>query len=191
MAELTLEQHFAKMQDKAKQLAKNNLPLEIAARTTHALITKRIFHKGRNSSNASIGTYNTTTEIYADDKNLRRAGTHRGKTGKPTKTSYYKNYRALKRQQGFNPAVVNLRLQNELQSDFANAPMSPSDNSSPEPNTIKVSAQEYQIVLRKKINVDKMEGLEDKYGRIFAHTKQERKVFRKVAQKELILFLNR
>ena len=191
MAELTLEQHFKKMQDQAKKLAKNNLPLEIGARTVHALITNRIFHKGRNSSNASIGSYNTSTELYVDDKNLRRSGTHRGKTGKPIKTSYYKNYRTLKQQQGFNPSVVNLRLQNELQSDFANVNMSPSNNSSPKPNTIKVSAQEYQIVLRKQVNVDKMDGLEKKYGRIFAHTKQEKKIFRKVVQKELILFLNR
>lgn len=191
MAQLTLEEHFAKMKKQARQLAKENKPLRIAARTTHALITNRIFHEGKNSAGGSIGNYNTTTELWVEDKNLRRAGTHRGKTGKPTKTSYYQNYRALKQQQGFNPSVVNLRLQNELQSDFANVPMGPSNNSSPEPNTIKVSVNEYVIKLRKEVNVQKVNGLEEKYGSIFKHTKKERKLFYKVAQKELIKFLNK
>lgn len=191
MAQLTLKEHFAKMKKQAKELAKENIPLRIAARTTHAIITNRIFHEGKNSAGGSIGNYNTTTELWVEDKNLRRSGTHRGKTGKPTKTSYYKSYKALKQQQGFNPSVVNLRLQNELQSDFANVPMGPSNNSTPEPDTIRVSVNEYVIKLRKDVNVQKMNGLEDKYGSIFKHTKKEKKLFRKVAQKELIKFLNK
>jgi hypothetical protein len=191
MAQLTLEEHFAKMKRQARTLAKENVPLRIAARTTHAFITNRIFHEGKNSADGSIGTYNATTELWVSDKDLRRSGTHRGKTGKPTKTSYYQSYRALKQQQGFNPNVVNLRLQNALQSDFANVPMSPNSNASPEPNTIRVNPNEYVIKLRKEVNVQKFDGLEKKYGAIFKHTKRERKLFYSVAQKELIKYLNR
>lgn len=190
MAQLTLEEHFAKMQRQAEQLAKKNLPLEIAARTTHALITDRIFHQGKNTAGSSIGNYNTTSEMWVADKDLRRAGTHRGKTGKPTKTSYYKSYKDLKRQQGFS-GKVNLRLKNELQSDFANASIAENNDAPPRPNTIKVNANEYQIVLRKQINVDKKEGLEAKFGVIFKHTKKERKVFHTVAKKELIKHLSK
>lgn len=190
MAELTLEQHFEKMRRQAEALKKKNVPLEIAARTTHALITDRIFHKGKNTAGSSIGEYNTTTELWVADKDLRRAGTHRGKTGKPTKTSYYKSYKALKRQQGFS-GKVNLRLKNELQSDFANASIAENNDSPPKPNTIKVSPNEYQIVLRKQINVDKKKGLEKKYGDVFIHSKKERKMFHRVAQKELIKYLSK
>jgi len=190
VAQLTLEQHFEKMRSRAAKLAKDNRPLEIAARTTHALITDRIFHEGKNTAGSSIGSYNTTSEIWVADKDLRRAGTHRGKTGKPTKTSYYRSYKDLKRQQGFS-GKVNLRLKNELQSDFANARLSPNNDAPPKPNTIKVNPNEYIIVLRKEINVDKKEGLENKYGRIFAHTKVERKKFHEVAKKELIVYLSK
>jgi len=191
MAQLTLEQHFDKMLRQARELKRNNVPLEIAARTTHALITNRIFHEGKNSSNSAIGSYNTSTELWASDENLRRTGTHRGKTGKPIKTSYYKSYKALKQQQGFNSNVVNLRMKNELQSDFANARIAESNNSAPKPNTIKVNPNLFIISLRKRVNVDKKEGLEQKYGSIFTHTSAERKAFHKVAQKELIKWLSR
>lgn len=191
MAQLTLEQHFRKMRKQAQELKRKNVPLEIAARTTHALITNRIFHEGKNSSGSRIGSYNTTTELWASDENLRRAGTHRGKTGNPTKTSYYKSYKDLKRQQGFNANVVNLRMKNELQSDFANARIAEGSDSPPKPNTIKVNPNEYRIVLRKQINVEKKAGLEQKYGAIFNHTKAERKQFYKVVQKELIRWLSR
>ena len=190
MAKLTLEQHFEKMNRQAKELAKNNVPLGIAARTTHALITNRIFHEGKNTAGSAIGSYNTTTELWVSDENLRRAGTHRGKTGKPTKTSYYKSYKDLKRQQGFS-GKVNLRMKNELQSDFANTQIAENNDSPPRPNTIKVNPNEYRIVLRKQINVEKKAGLEQKYGAVFSHTKAERKAFHKVAKKELIKFLSK
>ena len=179
------------MRKQARDLKRNNVPLEIAARTTHALITNRIFHEGKNSSDSRIGSYNTSTELWASDEDLRRAGTHRGKTGNPTKTSYYRSYKALKQQQGFNANMVNLRMKNELQSDFANARIAEGNDAPPKPNTIKVNPNEYRIVLRKQINVDKKAGLEQKYGKIFSHTKAERKAFHKVAQKELIKWLSR
>jgi hypothetical protein len=191
VAQLTLEQHFEKMRRQAQELKRNNIPLEIAARTTHALITNRIFHEGKNSADSRIGNYNTSTELWVSDENLRRAGNHRGKTGKPTKTSYYKSYKALKQQQGFNANVVNLRMKNELQSDFANAKIAEGNDSPPKPNTIKVNPNLFIISLRKQINVDKKEGLEKKYGKIFSHTKAERKEFHRVAKKELILWLSR
>lgn len=192
MATLTLQQYLDKIKRQNRELMKKNVPLQIAAQTTHALITNRIFHEGRATDGGPIGSYDNTNEMWVENDQLRRAGTNKGKTGDPIKTSYYKSYKALKRQQGFNADVVNLRMKNELQSDFANAPIGENSDAVPKVNTIKIDAQEYQIQVRKKINRDKMEGAEKRFSkRIFAHTEDEKKQFRNVARKELIKFLNR
>ena len=107
MATLTLEQYFAKIKRQNAQLMKENLPLQIAAQTTHALITNRIFHEGRATDGGPIGSYDNTNEMWVENDQLRRAGTNKGKTGNPIKTSYYKSYKALKRQQGFTQFVKN------------------------------------------------------------------------------------
>lgn len=203
MATLTLEQYLAKIKRQNRELIKKNVPLQIAAQTTHALITNRIFHEGRATDGGPIGSYDDKNEMWVSDDQLRRNGNHRGKptgltkSGKPRKrggqikTTYFKSYKELKRKQGFNPDVVNLRMKNELQSDFANRQIGKQNNAVPKVRTIKIDAQEYQIILRKQINVDKMEGAEKRFSkRIFAHTEDEKKQFRNVARKELIKFLN-
>ena len=81
-------------------------------------------------------------------------------------------------------------MKNELQSDFANAPISENDDSEPKVKTIKINPQEYQIQVRKKINRDKMEGQTERFGTIFMHTEDEKKKFHEIVQKELIKFLN-
>lgn len=195
MATLTLQQYLDKIKRQNVALMKENVPLQIAAQTTHALITNRIFHEGRATDGGPIGSYDNTNEMWVENDQLRRAGTNKGKTGEPIKTSYYKSYKALKRQQGFNADVVNLRMKNELQSDFASGKIDSIGQNSdavPKVETYKKSPQEYQIRLSKQINVDKMEGAEKRFSkRIFAHTEDEKKQFRNVARKELIKFLNR
>ena len=190
MATLTLKQYKAKIKRQNRELLKKNLPLQIAAQTTHALITNRIFHEGRKTDGSATGSYDTKQEMWVENDQLRKAGTNRGKTGNPITTSYYKSYKALKSQQGFNANVVNLRMKNELQSDFANAPISQNSDSMPKVKTIKISPQEYQIQVRKKINRDKMEGQTERFGTIFMHTEDEKKKFHEIVQKELIKFLN-
>jgi len=194
MATLTLQQYLDKIKRQNRELIKKNVPLQIAAQTTHALITNRIFHEGRATDGGPIGSYNTTNEMWVKNDQLRRSGNNTGKTGKPIKSNYYKSYKALKINQGFSGDIVDLRMKNELQSDFANAPIGKNDDNPPKVNTIKIDAQEYQIQVRKKINRDKMEGAEsdERFGKkIFAHTEDEKKKFREIARKELIKFLNR
>lgn len=190
MATLTLKQYLAKIKRQNRELIKENLPLQIAAQSTHAEITERIFHEGRKTDGSATGSYNTKDELYASDSQLRKAGNHTGKTGNSITTSYYKSYKALKEQQGFYTNIVNLRMKNELQSDFANAPISKNSDSMPKVKTIKISPQEYQIQVRKKINRDKMEGQTQRFGTIFKHSEDEKKHFRNIARKELIKFLN-
>jgi hypothetical protein len=190
MSQLTPDQFIISLKEKAKKLSKENLPLKIAATTTEALRVDRIFHEGLNQNGSSIGTYNTSTEIYASDDQLRRNGTNKGKTGKPTKTSYYKSYRDLKTQQGFNASGVNLRMTNNFQSDYANAPLAKSSNQVPKPRPFKVSVNHYQVKLSRQENVDKLEGFEKKYGKVFDFSEGEKKAFYKTYNFEANKILN-
>jgi hypothetical protein len=185
MAQLTVAQFQSKLAAKAAELAKVNLPLKIAAQTVHAFRVDRIFHKGVDGA-----SYNTTTPLYVSDNQLRRRGPHRGKTGKPIKTNYFKSYFDLKQNQGFDPNIVNLRLTNNLQSDFANVSLSPSNDSFPASATpIKIDASLWVERLDRPENVEKYIYLSKKYRNPFRFTKSERKLFQKVAQEELIKLL--
>ena len=104
------------------------------------------------------------------------------------KTSYYKSYKALKEQQGFNANKVNLRMTNNLQSEFANTNIpSGSDGVPQKAKPEKVSANLY---VERIDNVKKMEGLEERYGNIFGFTKGERSEFFKVYEFEALKILN-
>jgi len=187
MAQLTEAQFANKIREKVKLLAKDNVPLKLAAASVHADRINRIFYVGLNSNSARIGTYDTTRELWVSDNQLRRKGTNRGKTGKPTKTSYYKNYKTLKKQQGFRDDRVNLRMTNNLQSEFANVNISASSNTIPRnAKPIKVNKDKY---IERIDNVKKLEGIEAKYGDVFDFTKGEVNKFYKVYNAEAIRIL--
>jgi len=187
MAQLTEAQFAKSIREKVKLLAKENLPLKIAATSVHADRINRIFHVGLNSNAGRIGTYDTTRELWVSDDQLRRAGTHRGKTGKRIKTSYYPNYKDLKKQQGFRNDRVNLRMTNNLQSEFANKNISSSSNSVPKNATpIKVNKNKY---VERIDNDGKLKGIEAKYGDVFGFTKGEINKFYKVYNAEALRIL--
>jgi hypothetical protein len=195
MAELTTKQFAAKLKGITRKMKTDNLPYKIAVQTVHALRINRIFHVGLNASAGRIGSYDTKREIYASDDQLRRKGTHKGKSGKTKfqsgkahKTSYYKNYKALKQQQGFNASRVNLRMTNNLQSEFANVNISKSSNSAPKGSMpVKVNPLLY---VERIDNLNKLEGIEKKYGDVFGFTNGERTKFNRTFQFEMNKLLN-
>jgi len=188
MAELTITQWVQK-QRKLQEDIRKGLPLEIAARTVHTLRVNRIFHEGRNTAGGSIGSYDRSRELWVPDSRLRRNGSHRGKTGKAIKTTYFKSYFALKSEQGFDAGTVNLRLTNDLQSDFANARLSKGSDNVPTTPPIKASPSLWKEQLRRSKNVDKMNGNERRFGRIFGATKQEQDQFQKTGYDEMVRIL--
>lgn len=159
-------------------------PLAIAAQTVHALRVVRIFDK-----EGTGGTYNKTRPLYVADKNLRRAGSHRGKTGKPIKTTAFPSYYALKRQQGFNPDIVNMRLTNDLQSDFANAPQTNGTNTPVGPLT-EINKNLYVEDVKRPNNIVKLKSGIKKYGDFTKFTKSERAKFAQIVQFEFMKVLN-
>ena len=183
MAQLTPEQFAAKLREKAKAIALN-APLQIAAQSVHADRVIRIFSDG-----ISGASYNKTDALYVADKDLRRAGTHRGKTGKTIKTSAYPSYYALKRQQGFDPNKVNLRLTNDLQSDFANSQKTNTTGAPPVGEVIKVNNNLYVEALRRSENVDKLKGNIKRFGNFVAFTQKEKDDFQRIYAFEMTKLL--
>lgn len=176
---MTVAEEIAKLRASVKALA-DNRPLEFAAQTVHGMRVKRIFQDG-----ISGASYNTTRELWVADKNLRRSGSHKGKTGRSIKTTYFKSYFDLKNQQGFKSGKVNLRLTNDLQSDFANSPQTDGTGAPPIGKVIKVSNNVYMEALRRPKNVQKLKGLVRKYGDFTLFTPNERTKFAFVYQAEM------
>jgi hypothetical protein len=183
MAQLSWRDYANKLLSKAG-LIKVNLPLQIAAQSVHADRVIRIFSDG-----ISGASYNKTDALYVADKDLRRSGTHKGKTGKQIKTTYYPSYYDLKQQQGFDPNTVNMRLTNDLQSDFANSQKTNTTGAPPTGQVIKVNNNLYVEALRRSENVDKLKGNEKRFGNFVAFTQKEKDDFQRIYAFEMTKLL--
>ena len=183
MAQLSWKDYANKLLSKAG-LIKVNLPLQIAAQSVHADRVIRIFSDG-----ISGASYNKTDALYVADKDLRRSGTHKGKTGKQIKTTYYPSYYDLKQQQGFDPNTVNMRLTNDLQSDFANSQKTNTTGAPPTGQVIKVNNNLYVEALRRHENVDKQKGNVKRFGNFVAFTQKEKDDFQRIYSFEMTKLL--
>jgi hypothetical protein len=183
MAQLSWKDYANKLLSKAG-LIKVNLPLQIAAQSVHADRVIRIFSDG-----ISGASYNKTDALYVADKDLRRSGTHKGKTGKQIKTTYYPSYYDLKQQQGFDPNTVNMRLTNDLQSDFANSQKTNTTGAPPTGQVIKVNNNLYVEALRRPENVDKLKGNVKRFGNFVAFTQKEKDDFQRIYAFEMTKLL--
>lgn len=169
---MTAAEHIAKLKAQVKAL-ETNKPFAIAVQTVHALRVKRIFDDG--IPNAAY----SKKPIHVENTQLRR--TNKGKTGKAEKTSYFAGgYYELKKTQGFNPDKVNLRLTNDLQSDFANAQMTSGAGAPPAGKAIRVNDYIFVEAIRRPNNVKKLRANIKRYGDFTRFTPQERTTFANV-----------
>ena len=183
MAQLTPEQFAAKLREKAKLIAINK-PLQDAAQSVHADRVIRIFSDGIDGA-----SYNKTNPLYVADKDLRRSGTHKGKTGKQIKTTYYPSYYDLKQQQGFDPNKVNLRLTNDLQSDFAHSQKTNTTGVPPVGEVIQVNNTLCIESIKRPENQTKLRVLVEKYGNFVAFTQKEKDDFQRIYAFEMTKLL--
>ena len=72
---------FDKLLQTVGILANVDDALRIAALSTHAEVDNRVFGQGKNSSDASIGTY-SSEPLYVNVGKLPKKQTPKGKTGK-------------------------------------------------------------------------------------------------------------
>lgn len=181
---MTPEEYVKREKKFYDNLVKNGKPFQISVYNIVAKQAKRIFEDGKKSDGSLIGKYNTTSSLYANPKWFKGGNKFKplkGKTGKskfkdgtPHKTRYFKNYKELRNTLGRRIDTVNLQLNYDLFSDFANS----SKGNLPKRITpIKVNNFEYRMQFSRELNAKKREGLEAKYGKIFNTTKEEKKAF--------------
>lgn len=186
---ISLAEYKEKLKKVAKLIESENV-MKKAILAVNEVRMKRIFIDGLNSSGSKIGTYNSTTPVYIDPDKAPKKVKQIGKNGKPIKSGYYKSYKEFRQAMGRESGFVNIRLNNELQNDLANGSLTKSSNKvNLKVTPIKVSKGVYKVVLKKQENIDKMVGLEKKYGKIIEHTKEEKELFTKVIDTELGLIL--
>lgn len=192
---MTTQQFIQREKKFYELLTTKALPFKQAVYNTMALQAVRIFEKGKGTSGGLIGggKYNSTSGLYVNNKLLRggsKLGKPRGKpyngqagrtkfasTGQPHKLNYVTSYKALREKLGRRTDIVNLQLNYDLFSDWAGSPGSKSAPKNFKPT--QLSVLEYAIKLTRNTNTLKVSGLEEKYGRIFAPTKDEKKNFYK------------
>jgi hypothetical protein len=178
---VTQAEYIAKLNRQIEQL-RTNAPLAIAAQHVHAMRVERIF-----DTPGVGGSYNRTKPIWVKNTELRRK--NKGKSGKAQKTSYFSSYYALKQDQGFDPNVVNLRLTNDLQSDFANSAKSNGVGRPQSGKVIKVSNALYVEAIRRPKNIKKLKANLKRYGNFLAFTPAERAKFHEINRIEFIKLL--
>ena len=173
---MTIEEFNLKLRQALAEIEANDVPLRLAAYSSVAAVSKRIFTDGGNANGGQIGQYKADGGIYINPKKAfggSKLGTPRGKTGE-TKfkdgrshvTVYLDSYKDYKAALGkpSGGAYVNLELSGDLKSDFENGKV---------PTPQERGPHEYFIGLKRPINQDKVAGLEQKYGKVFALTDAE------------------
>lgn len=173
---MTIEEFNLKLRQALAELEANDVPLRLASYGAVAEISKRVFTDGNNAADAKIGQYNSTDPIYLNPKKSfggSKLGPPRGKNGdtvfkngKPHATVYldsYKDYKSILGKPS-GGGYVNLELSGDLKSDFENGTT---------PTPTQVNTHEYIIQIKRPININKVDGLQAKYGPIFRMTKKE------------------
>jgi len=179
---LTTEQYIEQLKLTATKL-QSGKALQVAAQNVHADRVERIFDKGTVARG-----YNSTKEVWIENKFVT-GGRNNGKTGKATKTSYFKSYKDYKGAIGFNNSYVNFRVTNDLQSDFANSQVSSGTGKPDAGEVIKVNNSLFVEKLRSQENIDKLEGNIKRFGNFVAFTSGERTKFNNILKQELIATL--
>lgn len=117
----TITQLIERLERNIERIKQEEIPFIIAVKDTIGKMAERIFEDNLDSTGSKMPEY-STRELWVSDENLPRKGTNIGKTGKKIKTSYYENYKALKKQQGFS-GERDLKLTGRLLSEFINKPV--------------------------------------------------------------------
>lgn len=179
---MTTEEYIAKLRAKLNDLVQNNKPLARAVASVHADQMERIFVDGKGVS-GNIGVYNSIDPLYVSPKTSPKKFPTKGKTGKSKfengenhKTGFFKSYKAYRSSQGRQNSFVDLKLSGQLQKDMSNS-------------LTRISPSIWVTGTKNKINSEKAEGAEKKYGNIFNLSKDEKENFKEILRDELLIEL--
>lgn len=187
---------------------KSDKIMQLAVYSVNQQRIERIFEKGQNTYGFKIGDYNSTTPVYIRPEDAPKAvklggkpeaikgKSYKNKTGvtfksteKNPETAYYPSYKAFRRAMGRETGFVNIRLNNRLQGDLANATISKATTNLANNRPIKVDNHRYIVTLKNQENIDKVQSLEKRYGKIIDLTGREVKFYHEILEKEFRLAL--
>lgn len=204
---MTVEEYQNKLKSQIKELKSDKI-MKLAVYSVNQQRIERIFEKGQNTYGFKIGDYNDTTPVYIKPEDAPKAVKLGGKpqavkgkeykkstrvtfksTAENPQTAYYPSYKAFRKAMGRETGFVNLRLNNRLQSDLANATLSKATTKLADNKPIKVDTHRFIVTLKNQENIDKVQSLEKKYGKIIDLTKGEIKFYHSILEKEFRLAL--
>lgn len=190
-----IDSYISSLEKRVKEIEKGK-PLEIAVRTVIADMSIRIYQRGKGSNGTQIGSYSTTETFIGQNAGPNKKPfrgklefqpfnkAQRSKTGKPGYfgKTFKGGYAQFKKELGLlsQGNQVNLRLFNDLQSDWANASIVKGNRVVNPGKPLRVNKNTFVITLKRRNNQVKRKALEGKYGRIFDTTKGEQKIVREI-----------
>lgn len=197
---MSIGELILRRREQLKNILEKNIPFQRAVLTTVNKQSERIFNEGLTTAGSKIGQYDTKRPLYINpNKSPRKGGNKaqgiqgllptKGKTGerkfkngKEHKTTYVNNYKDFRNRIGRRIDFVNLNLSGDLRSDYASG-IRGSHN--PE----KISPHEYKVTIKRPDNLEKLSGLENKYGTITKLSQGEKQNFFDILSKEIKLAL--
>lgn len=188
----SIEDAIREMDERIKILKSGEI-LQRTVRGMMGIMAHRIFEDGKDSKGAKIGKYDNKKEIWINPDTLPTSPAPKGKPNASRRvanrsSTYFPSYRAMRKEIGRESGFINLRLTNDLQSDFANADVAPSRTSiGNKYNPHKINSFTYAIKLTRQVNREKRKGLEKRFGKIFDMTKDETRKFNEALTKEFLL----
>jgi hypothetical protein len=186
------------------KILKSDKVMKLAVYSVNQRRIKRIFEDGKTSQGIPIGQYNDTTPVYIRpedapkavklggkplSKQEKRDNKKNGVVQQKPETAYYPSYKAFRKAMGRETNFVNIRLNNRLQSDLANATLSKGTTKLADNKPIKVDNHKFIVTLKNQENIDKVQFLEKKYGKIIDLTKGEISFYQDILEKEFRLAL--
>ena len=204
---MTVADYQNKLRNQIKTLKSDKI-MQLAVYSVNQQRIERIFEKGQNTYGFKIGDYNSTTPVYIRPEDAPKAvklggkpqaikgKSYKNKTGvtfkstaKNPETAYYPSYKAFRKAMGRETGFVNIRLNNRLQGDLANATISKATTNLANNRPIKVDNHKYIVTLKNQENIDKVQSLEKRYGKIIDLTKPEVRFYHEILEKEFRLAL--
>jgi hypothetical protein len=204
---MTVADYQTKLRNQIKTLKSDKI-MQLAVYSVNQQRIERIFEKGQNTYGFKIGDYNSTTPVYIRPEDAPKAvklggkpQTVKGKSYKKktgvsfvnpepnAETAWFSSYKAFRRAMGRETGFVNIRLNNRLQGDLANATISKATTNLANNRPIKVDNHRFIVTLKNQENIDKVEFLEKKYGKIIDLTKVEISFYHDILEKEFRLAL--
>lgn len=167
---MTTEEYIAKLNGQVSHL-KDGAIVAIAAQDTHAMMIERIFEEGKKQDGTEIGSYDTSSPLYVNPAISPKSFPAKGKNddtkfsnGNNHKTGFFESYSEYRQKIGRPVDKVNLTLSGLLKSDFSRA-------------VTRISEFIYTSKVSTKRSADIIDGMDNKYGKIFGLTEKEKENF--------------